>query len=267
MLSVISAKGKDVRDLLQRLTTNQVLSAVPTVIDNLFPDMNGRIVAPVQMWWLGTYGDWLAVEPAHVKPVLDWLDQMTFREDAVFALREDLFVERLWSHTAVSFSCDEHLAERSRPMGSRFLVERLVSRDRLNSNPPDPAEWRYRAFESGAPAQFLLELGVGHNPHEAGLHVWLNDRKGCYTGQEVIARLETYNKVQRSLEVHAVDGGGTKALFADGVQVAEVAAESAWPEHPTLLAAYVKKVAAQRDSLLTEDGRATKRVPLHPALA
>ena len=38
------------------------------------------------------------------------------------------------------------------------------------------------------------------NPLEAGLLLHLIDfEKGCYIGQEVIARLDTYDKVQRSL--------------------------------------------------------------------
>jgi len=38
------------------------------------------------------------------------------------------------------------------------------------------------------------------NPYENGLIGDVNFSKGCYIGQEVIARLETYNKVQRNLK-------------------------------------------------------------------
>ena len=37
------------------------------------------------------------------------------------------------------------------------------------------------------------------NPHEIGLYPFINFEKGCYVGQEVIARLDSYDKVQRQL--------------------------------------------------------------------
>ena len=43
------------------------------------------------------------------------------------------------------------------------------------------------------------EINEKHNPWEAGLGEYISLVKGCYVGQEVIARLNTYNKVQRRL--------------------------------------------------------------------
>ena len=40
------------------------------------------------------------------------------------------------------------------------------------------------------------ELGDAYNPLEAGLMGAISFTKGCYIGQEVIARLDTYQKVQ-----------------------------------------------------------------------
>ncbi|HZV11982.1 MAG TPA: glycine cleavage T C-terminal barrel domain-containing protein, partial [Candidatus Kapabacteria bacterium] len=53
-------------------------------------------------------------------------------------------------------------------------------------------------IESGIPA-FGKELNDIHNPLEAGLTPAVSFTKGCYIGQEVIARLHSYNKVQRKL--------------------------------------------------------------------
>ena len=44
------------------------------------------------------------------------------------------------------------------------------------------------------------ELNDQFNPHEANLLDKISFSKGCYIGQEVIARLETYDKVQRNLK-------------------------------------------------------------------
>lgn len=44
------------------------------------------------------------------------------------------------------------------------------------------------------------EINANYNPHDVGLIDEVSFTKGCYIGQEVIARLETYDKVQRELK-------------------------------------------------------------------
>ena len=53
-------------------------------------------------------------------------------------------------------------------------------------------------IEQGVPA-FGAELSEAYNPLEAGLQHMVSYTKGCYVGQEVIARLTTYDKVQKRL--------------------------------------------------------------------
>lgn len=50
--------------------------------------------------------------------------------------------------------------------------------------------------ESGIPA-YPNEINDQFNPHENSLISEVNFKKGCYIGQEVIARLDTYDKVSR----------------------------------------------------------------------
>ncbi|MEG8945813.1 YgfZ/GcvT domain-containing protein [Rosettibacter firmus] len=45
----------------------------------------------------------------------------------------------------------------------------------------------------------VTEINLNFNPHEIDLINEISFTKGCYIGQEVIARLDTYNKVQRKL--------------------------------------------------------------------
>lgn len=53
--------------------------------------------------------------------------------------------------------------------------------------------------EKGIP-EFPNEINDNFNPHEVGLIEEVDFNKGCYIGQEVIARLDTYDKVQRQLK-------------------------------------------------------------------
>jgi folate-binding protein YgfZ len=54
--------------------------------------------------------------------------------------------------------------------------------------------------ESGMP-DWGTELTEDYNPHEARLLNAVSFTKECYTGQEVIARLDTYDKVQKYLMI------------------------------------------------------------------
>jgi len=53
-------------------------------------------------------------------------------------------------------------------------------------------------IESGVPA-YGKELTEEVNPLEAGLSRFVSFTKGCYIGQEVVARLDTYGKLRRTL--------------------------------------------------------------------
>ena len=46
--------------------------------------------------------------------------------------------------------------------------------------------------------EYGKEMTEGHNPLEASLMEFISFNKGCYVGQEVVARLDTYDKVQES---------------------------------------------------------------------
>jgi folate-binding protein YgfZ len=78
------------------------------------------------------------------------------------------------------------------------------------------------------------ELTEDHNPLEAGLWDAVSFDKGCYVGQEVIARLRTYDKVARALVGLELPPGsdpplpGTR-LFLDGREVGELTSAAAVP--------------------------------------
>jgi folate-binding protein YgfZ len=63
---------------------------------------------------------------------------------------------------------------------------------------------RFR-IENGIPS-FPNELNDSFNPHELNLLNEVDFNKGCYIGQEVIARLDTYDKVQKKLTMVSFKG-------------------------------------------------------------
>ena len=81
--------------------------------------------------------------------------------------------------------------------------KKLVSTMIENKGPFDfnlVGEDAYNVYkiENGIPSD-PNELNDLYNPHEAKIINLVDFKKGCYIGQEVIARLDTYDKVQKQL--------------------------------------------------------------------
>ena len=83
--------------------------------------------------------------------------------------------------------------------------------------------WEGFRVGAGVPV-YGKELDDGRNPLEAGLIGAIDFTKGCYIGQEVIARLDTYEKVQRALVSLRVGGSWSEgdALTLEGRRVGEI---------------------------------------------
>ena len=64
----------------------------------------------------------------------------------------------------------------------------------------DPTNFEYFRIDNAIPGSDR-EYGEHANPIEAGLLSLIDFDKGCYVGQEVIARLDAYDKVQRNIRV------------------------------------------------------------------
>jgi folate-binding protein YgfZ len=63
------------------------------------------------------------------------------------------------------------------------------------------------------------DCGEGEFPQECGLDAWVDHDKGCYLGQEVMARIHSMGTLRRVLRLVAASGGlnaGMQLLAADG---------------------------------------------------
>jgi folate-binding protein YgfZ len=94
----------------------------------------------------------------------------------------------------------------------------LETLHRAGLRPVDDAIWHAWAVRAGHALSSDV-LSVGANPLELGLREWIGWSKGCYIGQEVIARLDTYDKVRRRraiIESSGIGPGRGTALEIDG---------------------------------------------------
>jgi folate-binding protein YgfZ len=135
------------------------------------------------------------------------------------------------------------------------------------------AEMEIRRIEAGIP-RWGFELTEDVLPDEAGLRGrgFISDTKGCYIGQETVARIKTYGHVNRTLvrlrvggEVPAV---GTE-IFFEGARVGAVtsAARGAGSERATALSYVKRERAAPGTALLLRapEGDRTATVAAPPA--
>jgi len=120
----------------------------------------------------------------------------------------------------------------------------------------DNETYANRRIELGRPA-VGAELTGEYNPLEAGLAWAVADNKGCYTGQEIIARQITYDKVTKSLvglrSERPLPVGAE--VSAEGRSVGVVTSSGFSPELGGLLAlAVVKRPfnVAQTDLVVSE---------------
>ena len=115
-------------------------------------------------------------------------------------------------------------------------------------------------IEQGVPA-FGAELSESYNPLEAGLQHMVSYTKGCYIGQEVIARLTTYDKVQKRLvRLSWPSAAGVSAgarLMLDGKQAGLVTSAIRDPRTGDGAGlGYVRKVLAGTGTQLTSESGA-----------
>ncbi len=121
-----------------------------------------------------------------------------------------------------------------------------------DGGPDDYEAWRVRA---GVPA-WGREIVAPHLPEELGLlptHVHLD--KGCYPGQEAVARMWMLGRPRRRLAVVDVEGEGVAAGWETGSGRRKARVTSVAPDGGQALA-FVPGDAAAGDRLGDEDGPA-----------
>lgn len=229
-LGRLKATGADALDLLNRLSTNKVIDLQPGQgAPTILTTDRGRILDVITVLHAGDHL-LLLTSPGLQEPVVQFLDKYT--------IMEDLTVEDVSPATTAlavwgpgSRACLERALGTDLPTLELYHSVELdwfgrstrVAAVTLSGLPGyyvvGPAEAASQAWEQilaagaapmGAEAyQALrverglpvhgLEMGDGYNPLEAGLIGSIDFAKGCYIGQEVIARLDTYQKVQKYL--------------------------------------------------------------------
>lgn len=220
---LIEVRGPDAPDFLHRLCSQQILELEPGVSTKAaFLDSKGKLVGVATIC---RDGDRVLVEvpSADAESIHEILDRYHFTEKLELQRRTDLVAVEVVGPGAcdaagsadgtaavgddsVQLANGRHGVESVRMHGTADAVAVFL---------PDlpPIE------EPRAEALRILALrpriGVDSNPATLGLEAALDDHvsttKGCYTGQEIVARIHTYGHVNRKLVRLRIEGTGEVA--------------------------------------------------------
>ncbi len=285
----LKAIGEDGLDLLNRMSTNNVVNlAVGEGAVTVLTTDRGRIVDVLGVLNQGGYV-MLLTSPGRQQAVIDWLDKYTIMEDLTV---EDVTSEgvmlaligpdagKLLGLTS-NVGSQDSLSIRPVKIGGydALAVEQplgALSRYWLIAAPDAAAGLWQRLTENGATPigatvmdalrvnfgvpEYGPELGEPYNPLEAGLIGSVDFTKGCYIGQEVIARLDSYKKIQKylvSLRFADADSSVSPGdgLLRDGQNVGQITSVAPAPSGGTLNGlGYVKTAAATPGTRLDVEG-------------
>ena len=238
---ILLLSGEDARDLINRLSTNLVDPEGPAgvVAVTVLTSDRGRIVDLVYVIHCGDHQVMLT-SPGQQQNVMDFLDKYTIMEDLeVEDITERTSLLRLTGPDAAGIlgrvSDDGILAVE--PPTDPDDPERAPTRYLLADDPEDAARITADLEAAGAmsisaPTAETLriaqarpahgsEMSDTYNPLEAGLIGAIDFHKGCYIGQEVIARLDTYHKVQKYLVSLSFDGDPSHAGNLPGARLVD----------------------------------------------
>ncbi len=226
-LSVLELKGKDTLSFLHRISTNSTKGLPPKEgIVTLFTNEKGRLIDQTFILNLEEK-QVLVCSQGHRDKLCQWINRFIILDDVEIKEntseyeiievvgekaqafleqgREELLPRKMYPFFASSCFCikwpHQNLEDRFWIFGTKLQGERAWEEIMQKISHPvilSEAEYEHFRLEKGFP-QAPQEIHEGINPHELGLIEFVDFEKGCYIGQEVIARLEAYDKVQKHL--------------------------------------------------------------------
>lgn len=286
--------GEDALDLLNRLTTNK-LEELPdgqgtsTIITNA----DGRVVDLISLATLDG-GFWCLTSPGYAQTVVDWLDLYTFAEDITVVDRSaDTFQLTITGAdaaavmtTAAGSALALDAAVRVAVADASVMVWRklvggadgyevvgdLADRDAVlaafteaGAQSTGLDAWESHRVLNGMPVMDA-EFGLFNNPLEARLFGFISEDKGCFTGQEVLARLVTYDKIQRRLMAVTLDAPvalGTKLTSDDGKNAGQITSLTETTDGVRAIALVTTKLAVAGATFAAGEATATLSEPAY----
>ncbi len=226
--------GKDVLDFIHRISTNNINNLnVNEKVETLFTNDKGRIIDKATMMRFD-YDFMLIGSPDENARLHRWIDRYIISEDIKIRRENDNFMFEVCGPQAESYLtliCGKFIDALDNKRIVNVNIEGLIFKIIKNEfqsglsnywlfgeasvgiklieyllnhvsvfDVQMVGETAHDVFriENGIPI-FPNEINDNYNPHELNLMHYVDFNKGCFIGQEVIMRLDSYDKVQRKL--------------------------------------------------------------------
>lgn len=278
-------RGADHLDFLHRMTSNDFHNLqIGRGLEAVFIDQRARIL-DLATCYRSPHATALILSPASRTAIPAWLDRFIFAESLEWADRTDetAMFDLVGPHTAqlaartldvdLATLRDHQLVDPQvasglwlartagpglRVFGPPAAVASLWQQfAAAGASPLGATTWEILRVEQGLP-RLGRELTQDYNPWEAGLGRAIHLDKGCYIGQEVIARLDTYDKVKQhlvGLRLSAAELPATGTpLHAGTRQVGCITSAVCSPRFGPIALAYVRRSACAAGTALDAGG-------------
>jgi tRNA-modifying protein YgfZ len=254
----VAVRGPDAADYLERMLSNEVESLDRgESCDALLLTAKGRIVAPMTVWRRDADSFLLLTEPELGPTVRQHLLRSRF------AAKVEIELEH---HESVLV-----VGREAPPGGVANRDYGVPAYELVDEEPPAWAplpdeELDRLRIRAGTP-RFGRELDDRVLPAEAGLDERaISFTKGCYPGQEPVARLHHRGHANRGLRVLGLEGDDLPAADAeltfDGRPVGRVTSAARDPEEGIVALAFVRREVPEDAELAVDGGRAARQLHL-----
>ena len=232
---IFELEGKDVMDFFHRISTNSLRDVQSnSVAQTIFTTEKGRIIDSAVIINFDDH-QLLVCSQAHKFKIRSWIEKYIITDDVkindpvgkyilleILGPQADSFITLVCGNVVNEVKLNKFksvisegvlfymtkLKERNGNLkfwlllnpenGVRLVDFMLKNKGIFNFNIIGEEAYKYYRVMQGIPAS-PNEINDLFNPHEAKLTDLVSFTKGCYIGQEVIARLDTYEKVQKHL--------------------------------------------------------------------
>lgn len=268
------ASDRDRIDLLNRLTTNKLTTMQPGQLRmTVFTNANARIIDAVTVMHGGDQV-YIVTGEGRGELIANWLRRNVFFNDrfqledvsdhwqqlAVFGNDATLELARHWQIGTLEAG---HFLETDDGVliantGHAYWVlgdKASLANFKESSEAASTQDYEAWRVQQGIPSA-TAELTTDYIPLEVGLWDAVNFNKGCYTGQEIIARMESRGKLAKMLVKVTLDRplpDGTALLDPDGKTAGTLTSVAQSGEQIVGLAV-VKAPLAQPGQILVADG-------------
>jgi len=206
---ILRLEGKDSLDFLHRISTNDLKDLRPgQSVQTVLTTEKGRVIDSIVVHHAGDFLVGITGRGAGMQ-VRQWLEKFIIMEDVKIVDRtgDGFLFAQMNSPSADehSFDADQRSCFHSPYFGGKAIfyywdeaIEPPPVVDQLVEKKVSREAFELYCIEHGiiqSEPEVLLEC----NPLELNLWDQVSFTKGCYIGQEVVARLDTYKKVQRTL--------------------------------------------------------------------